>query len=148
MRRQLAGPEKRMLAAAEKGDAGAQFNLGVLCDSRFDGNERPVEGRRAEAITWLLRAAQQGLSRAQHRLAELYDDGPEGSRNDVKTAFWFKLAMANLSGAHRQAAQSGYERVQARMTPAQAAKVDRAVKAWQPRQESAPAPGPVPNSLS
>lgn len=136
MRRQVSGPEKRLLAAAEGGDAGAQFNLGVLYDSRFDSNERPVEGQRAEAITWLRRAARQGLARAQHRLAELYEDGPEASRNCVKTAFWFQVAMASLSGAYRQAAQSGCERVQARMTPAQVAKVDRAVKAWEPKPES------------
>jgi len=148
MRRQPAGPERRLIAAAEGGDPHAQFNLGVLYDSRFDDSGRPVEGNRAEALKWLLRSAQQGLARAQNRLAELYEQGPEASRNCVKTAFWFHVAKANLNGAYRQAAQSGYDRVLARMTPPQIAKVERAVQTWKPTQENAPARPNQVNSAS
>jgi TPR repeat protein len=132
MRRHAATPDRRLYAAAEGGDARAQFNLGVLYDSRFDISGRPVEGNRTEAVKWLLRAAQQGLSRAQHRLAELYEGGPEATRNCVKTAFWFQVAMASLSGAHRQAAQVGYDRVSMKMTPTQIARAKRAAELWQP----------------
>ena len=55
----------------------AQFNLGVLYDSRLDDNGYAIEGDRAEAIKWMLAAAEQGLPRAQSRLAELYADWPE-----------------------------------------------------------------------
>ena len=139
MRREAVGPDRHLRAAAEGGDPRAQFNLGVLFDSRTDASGRPVDGNRPEALKWLLRAAQQGLSRAQHRLAELYEDGPEASRNCVKTAFWFQVAMANLSGAYHQAARAGYDRVSTQMTPAQIAKATRAAKAWQPTLQSAAA---------
>ncbi len=146
MRRQFIGPEKRLLAAAENGDANAQFNLGVLCDSRFDSNDRSIEGNRAEALKWLLRAAKQGLSRAQSRLAELYAEGPDAPKNCVKTAFWFQLAMANLTGAYRQTAQSGYDRVTALMTPSQIAKAQRAASVWQPTRQETSAPIASPRS--
>jgi len=140
MRRQAATPDRRLHAAAEGGDPRAQFNLGVLYDSRFDSSGRPVESNRAEALKWLLRAAQQGLSRAQHRLAELYEGGPEAARDCVKTAFWFQVAMANLSGAYQQAAQAGYERVSMHMTPTQIAKAKRAADIWQPTHRDIAAP--------
>ena len=148
MRRRPAGPEKRLIAAAEGGDPHAQFNLGILYDSRFDDSGRPVEGNRADALKWLLRAAQQGLARAQNRLAELYEQGPEAARNCVKTAFWFHVAKANLSGAYRQAAQSGYDRILARMTPPQIAKVERAVQTWKPTPEESRTPPNPPIGAS
>jgi len=43
-------PIKHLLLAAERGDAAAQFNLGVLCDSRQDDNGYVIEGNRVEAI--------------------------------------------------------------------------------------------------
>jgi hypothetical protein len=126
------GAEQRMLAAAEAGDAHAQFNLGVLHDGRFDDNGHAIKGNRTEALKWLLRAAQQGFSRAQNRLAEMYAEKPDASGNCAKAAFWFQLAMVNLSGVYRQTAQSGYDRASAGMTPGQIAKTERAVKAWKP----------------
>jgi TPR repeat protein len=140
MRRQAANPDKRLHAAAMGGDANAQFNLGILYDRGFDASGRPLEGNRTQALKWLLCAAQQGLSRAQHRLAELYEHGPEATRNCVKTAFWFQVAMANLSGAYRQAAQAGYERVSKHMTPTQLAKAKRAAELWQPTYKDIAAP--------
>ncbi len=70
---------RHLRLAAESGDAAAQFNLGVLFDSRFDDNGYAVAGNRVEAIRWLLAAAEQGLPRAQSRLAELYAGGPQGA---------------------------------------------------------------------
>ena len=140
MRRQVANPDKRLHAAAVGGDANAQFNLGVLYDRSFDASGRPLEGNRTEALKWLLCAAQQGLSRAQHKLAELYEREPEATSNCVKTAFWFQVAMANLSGAYRQAALTGYERVSKHMTPIQIAKAKRAAELWQPTYKATAAP--------
>ena len=54
-----------LLLAAESGDAAAQFNLAVLCESRLDDNGYPIEGNRTAAMKWLLAAAEQGLPRAQ-----------------------------------------------------------------------------------
>jgi len=50
-----------LLVAAESGDAAAQFNLGVLYDSRLDDNGYAIEGNRAEAMKWLLAAAERHI---------------------------------------------------------------------------------------
>lgn len=121
---------KRLLLAAEKGDADSQFNLGVLCDNRLDDNNHPTAGNRAGAIKWLRRAAQQGLPRAQTRLAEIYAYGPEAPADYVKAYAWFLLATMNLSGIHRQRARSAYERISLRMTPLQIAKARRLAQVW------------------
>jgi len=73
---------RRLRLAAESGDAAAQFNLGVLSDGRLDDNGYAIEGNRAESLKWLLAAAEQGLPRAQSRLAELY----AGARMHRKTS--------------------------------------------------------------
>jgi len=116
---------RHLQLAAEGGDAAAQFNLGVLYDSRLDDNGYAIEGNRAEAIKWLLAAAEQGLPRAQSRLAELYAGGPNASGNYVNACAWFLLATTSSRGIHRHEARSGYERVAAQLTPAQLAKARR-----------------------
>jgi TPR repeat protein len=70
-------PLKHLLLAAESGDAAVQFNLGILYDSRLDDNGYAIEGNRAEAIKWLLAAAEQGLPRAQSQLATMYAGAPD-----------------------------------------------------------------------
>jgi hypothetical protein len=76
-------PTRLLLLAAESGDAAAQFNLAVLCDSRLDDNGYPIEGNRTAAMKWLLAAAEQGLPRAQSKLAEMYADGPAAPEDDI-----------------------------------------------------------------
>ena len=129
---------RHLRLAAEGGDAAAQFNLGVLYDSRFDDNGYAVDGNRAEAIRWLRLAAEQGLSRAQSRLAELYAGGPKASGNDVNACAWFLLATTNSRGIHRHHARSGYERVASRLTPAQLTKAQRLARFWRARSQEAP----------
>lgn len=133
-----------LLLAAEKGDADAQFNLGVLYDNRLDDNHKPTAGNRAEAMKWLLRAAQQGLPRAQTKLAELYADGTESAADYVKAGAWFLLAAASLTGALRLEAQSGFERVSTQMTHAQIVKARRLAGGWKPRRAPAVAAAATP----
>jgi TPR repeat protein len=116
---------RHLRIAAESGEAAAQFNLGVLYDSRVDDNGHAIESQREEAIRWLLAAAEQGLPRAQSRLAELYADGPNASGNYVNPCAWFLLATTNSRGIYRDHARSGYERVATRLTPAQLTKAKR-----------------------
>jgi len=116
--------------AAESGDAAAQFNLGVLYDSRLDDNGYAIEANRPEAIKWLLAAAEQGLPRAQSRLAELYAGGPNASGNFVNACAWFLLATKNSRGIHRHQARSGYERVATRLTSAQLTEAKRLAGFW------------------
>jgi TPR repeat protein len=121
---------RHLRLAAESGEAAAQFNLGVLYDSRLDDNGYAIEGNRAEAIKWLLAAAEQGLPRAQSRLAELYADGPNASENYVNACAWFLLATTNSRGIHRHQARSGYERIASHLTPAQLSKAKRLAGLW------------------
>ena len=71
------GMDKQLLQATEKGNADSQFNLGVLYENGLDDNHYAVEGNRPEAVRWLLAAAEQGLPRAQIKLAEMYAGGPD-----------------------------------------------------------------------
>jgi hypothetical protein len=145
---------KRLLLAASMGDPDAQFNLGTMYDNRIDDhgnsvsptndNGDTVDSNRAEATKWLLRAAEQGLPRAQTRLAELYAEGPDAPLNYVKACKWFVLAMTSLNGFHYQRAQNGYGRICALMTPAQIAIASARAKSWQrksPKSEGRPAVG-------
>jgi len=106
---------KHLRLAAESGDAAARFNLGVLFDSHEDDNGYAIEGNRAQAIKWLLAAAEQGLPRDQSRLAELYAGGPNASGNLVNACLWFLLATKNSRGIHRHRARSEYERISTRV---------------------------------
>src|SRR5436853_1599038 len=127
------GVEKRLLEAAEAGDALAQCNLGILYDNGLDDNGYAVEGNRPQAVRWLLAAAGQGLPRAQVKLAEVYADGPDISGSHTTACGWFLLAAAGLRGIHLDRARTGYERISLRLSPAQIAKAtlfvhDRTVK--------------------
>src|ERR1051325_1884522 len=75
------GIEKRLLRAAEAGDAGSQYNLGILYDNGLDDNGYAVTGNRRQAVKWLLAAAEQGLPRAQVKLAGVYAHAPDISGN-------------------------------------------------------------------
>lgn len=123
---------KRLLVAAEKGDAGSQFNVGVLYNSSHDDNGRPIGSNRREAIRWLREAARQGLPRAQMKLAEVYADGLGSPRDYARAGIWFLLAATNLSGAQRERAQSGYDRIAAHLTPADIARAKRLADVWKP----------------
>jgi TPR repeat protein len=121
---------RHLRIAAESGEAAAQFNLGVLYESDLDDNGYAIKGNRAGAIKWLLAAAEQGLPRAQSRLAELYAGGPNSSANHVNACAWFLLATKSSQGIHRHQARSGYERIASRLTPAQRTKAKHMAGLW------------------
>ena len=122
--------EKRLLQAAEEGDARAQCNLGILYDNSLDDNGYAVDGNRPQAVRWLLAAAEQGLPRAQVKLAEMYADGPDISGSHATACGWFLLAAMGLRGIHLDNARSGYERTASHLTPAQIAKARRFAQDW------------------
>jgi TPR repeat protein len=125
---------KHLLIAANSGDAAAQFNLGILYDSRLDDNGYAIEGNRAEAMKWLLAAAEQGLPRAQSKLAEMYAGVPAAPEDFINACAWFLLATRSSRGIHRHRARSGYERISSRLTPAQLARAKRLAGDWQPKK--------------
>ena len=125
--------EKHLLQAAERGDAEAQFNLGVMYENGLDDSRYVVEGSRPEAVEWFRAAAEQGLPRAQLKLAELYAAEPDISEAPVKACFWYLVAAKGLRGARLQSAQSAYQRASLRLTPAQIANAMSCAESWQPK---------------
>jgi len=122
---------KDLQAAAATGDATSQFNLGVVYENLLDDTGgHGSKGNRAEAIKWLLQAAEQGLPRAQARLAQLYADGPDAAGAHVRACTWFLVAATGLSGAQRERVQSGYDRIARHLAPEQVAKAQRLARAW------------------
>ena len=126
-----------LLRAAESGDAAAQFNLGVLYDSRLDDNGYAIEGDRPEAMKWLLAAAEQGLPRAQSKVAEMYAGGLDLPHDYIKSCAWFILATQNLLGIHHYRAQSGYERIASQLTPSQIEIARHLAATWQSKAQNA-----------
>jgi TPR repeat protein len=134
---------KRLQAAAEKGDASAQFNLGVLYDNRLDDNGHPIGSNRAQALKWLQMAAEQGMARAQAKLAEVYAGGAKATGDDAKACFWFLLAADGSNGIHRLNAQSGYARAAANLTKAEIARTTKLARGRKPSTRSAPTIGDI-----
>jgi TPR repeat protein len=128
------GVEKRLLQAAEAGDARAQYNLGILYDNGVDDNGHAVAADRPQAVRWLLAAAEQGLPRAQVKLAEVYGDAPDVSDSYASAGGWFLVAALGLDGIHLHRARSGFERIASHLTPAQIARARRFAREWTPKQ--------------
>ena len=85
-------------AKAEKGDAIAQYNLGV-CYRDGQGVAKDA----VEAVKWYLKAANQGLAIAQVNLALMYDDGQGVETNYTEAAKWSRKAaeQGNIGGAQK-----------------------------------------------
>ena len=73
--------------AAEKGHAGAQFNL-ALRYAKGQGIDR----NDAEAAKWVALAATQGHVLAQYNLGIMYANGRGVPRNDAEAVKWYRLA--------------------------------------------------------
>jgi len=86
-RRDYATALTKFLKAAEQGNRGAQYLLGVMY---YDG--MGVDKDYKEAIRWYKFAAQQGSAAAQSNLGYIYYKG-QGVAQDYKAAVrWFRLA--------------------------------------------------------
>jgi TPR repeat protein len=137
------GVEARLLQAAQRGDARAQCNLGILYDNGLDDNGYLVEADRKQAVKWLAAAAAQGLPRAQLKLAEVYasapDDDDTSGGSHTTACGWFLLATAGLHGIHLHQARAGYARLAAQLTSGQIAEATCFARDWRP-----PPPPPPP----
>ena len=72
---------------AERGDAVAQYNLGVMY-SAGKGVQQDV----AQAINWYRMAAEQGLAAAQHNLGVMYKEGKGVPRDYAQGKYWYRKA--------------------------------------------------------
>jgi TPR repeat protein len=132
--------KQHLIQAAERGNAEAQFNLGMMCENGLDDNRYFTEGSRSDAVKWFLAAAEQGLARAQVKLADIYSADANEPENDVKACGWYLLATASLVGMPRQRTQSAYERVSAQLTPGQLATAHAFARNWKPKATKAAEP--------
>ena len=73
--------------AAEQGDAGAQYNLGV----RYANGEGVPEDD-AEAARWYRMAAEQGDADAQYNLGVRYATGEGVPEDDAEAVRWYRMA--------------------------------------------------------
>ena len=72
-------------AAAERGDADAQFNLGVCYK-----NGRGVEKSYVQAVYWYNKSAEQGYAKAQYYLGFCCFCGEGIAENYSQAAYWWK----------------------------------------------------------
>ncbi len=80
---------------AERGDADAQFRLGVMYESG-----QGVLRSDAEAIKWYRKAAEQDDAVAQFNLGIMCSKGKDVSANYAEAALWYRLAAEHgLAGA-------------------------------------------------
>jgi TPR repeat protein len=113
-------------AAAEGGEASAQFNLGVMYDNGLDDNGHDADRDRREAIKWLRKAAQQGLARAQAKLADIYAE-----QSDMKQAYaWFLVAAESSDGASGQRIQDKMERMARKLTEEEVERANKLARRW------------------
>ena len=87
---------KEWTAAADQGDARAQFSLGAMYR-----NGEGVAPSATEAANWYRKAASQGYAPAQYSLGVLYQNGTGVTKDDAIAASWYL-----------QAARQGYVQAQ------------------------------------
>jgi uncharacterized protein len=78
---------KEFSAAAEKGDANSQFNVGLMYEQGIG-----VGKDEKEAVAWYRKAAEQGNSNAQYNLAVLYENGRGTKIDFAKALQWYRKA--------------------------------------------------------
>ena len=77
---------------AEKGDARAQYNLGLLYASGLG-----VTHDYQAALKWHRMAAQQGHAGAQNELAQMYAKGQGVPQDYIHAHMWYSIAVESLS---------------------------------------------------
>ncbi len=92
-------------AAAQQGDATAQFNLGCAY-----ANGRGVDKDYAQALSWHRKAAAQGHSGAQNNVGWMYDSGHGVTKNVEEAAKWYLQAAKNGSAVAQNNIGLKYEK--------------------------------------
>ena len=113
--------------AADQGDAGAQWNLGL---SYATGLGIPQDD--AEAVRWYRLAADQGNATAQYNLGLMYASGQGVPQDDVEAHMWLNLAAAQSSGEDREKYVEVRDLTAKLMTADQIAEAQRRAREWTP----------------
>jgi TPR repeat protein len=112
--------------AAERGNGGAQFSVGLLY---FAGVAVPED--RSEAAKWWRRAADQGHIGAQAYLGLSYATGLGVPQDNTQAYMWLSLAATRGD----QDAISNRKRVAQKMTRAQIAEAQKLAREWASKPE-------------
>ena len=115
---------------AERGHAGAQYNLGMLYDFR-----KGVPQDFATARQWYEKAAAQGHAGAQNNLGGLYEFGHGVTRNDVLAYMWYHIAARSTDDTWRDVAAENRDEIADGMTSAQIAEAKKMAKEWKPNAQ-------------
>lgn len=109
---------------AERGDARAQFNLGVL----YDEGEG-VAPDAAQAAYWYRKAAEQGHREAQFNLGQMYSVGHGLPRDPQQAYFWWILASTD---GDEEAARNR-DKAGQQLPPAERERIRAEAGKWRPR---------------
>ena len=82
-----AGELEALIKDAERGDAEAQYDLGVMYDY---GIRVPEDD--AKAVHWYRKAAERGDAEAQYELGLMYDYGEGVPEDDAMAVHWYRKA--------------------------------------------------------
>lgn len=107
---------------AERGDARAQFNLGII---HFNAQSVPHDP--IKTVQWYRAAADQGYGPAQAGLAFMYETGQGILQNYIEAYKW--LTLAARSGVEGDDAR---KTLAAKMTAEQISEAEQAAALWQP----------------
>lgn len=116
-----AGSFEAFREAAQKGNAEAQFQLGLMY---HQGKGAPQDF--AAAAEWYRKAAEQGIARAQNNLAVLYAQGQGVPQDLVEAHIWFAIAGVAKPDKNK----ANLQLLEARMTPEQIADANRRAAEW------------------
>ncbi len=117
---------------AERGDADAQYNLGVMYDTG-----QGVAQDYAEALKWYRRAAEQGHADAQSNLGFMYAKGQGVVQDYVQAHMWLNLAVSRTPpGEARNAAVQVQNKIEKRMTPTRVAEAQKLARGWKPKAQA------------
>jgi len=101
----------RFLPLAEKGDARAQYNLGLLYSSGLG-----VEQDYQAALKWHRMAAAQGHAGGQNELAQMYAKGHGVPQDNVRAHMWYSVAIESSSSGSKQELTKDRDNLASRMT--------------------------------
>jgi TPR repeat protein len=113
----------KALLLAEKGNAEAQYNLGVMY-AKGEGVPQDYAG----AVKWYRLAAEQGYAEAQYNLGVMYGQGRGVPKDQILSFMWTILAASRGLDDARES----WDQLAREMTPAQIAEAQRLAREWNP----------------
>ncbi len=123
--RDFATAYKDWLEVAQKGNATAQFNLGLLY---YEGQGVPQDF--GEAAHWFEQAADHGYAKAQYNLGSMYGIG-KGVKRDYGIAYkWMSLCAA--TGDEKCVAQR--DLIAQKLSASKLATAQQSTREWKPKQ--------------